>query len=63
MVLVLCYLHSTLKIAERCRRELRKQVLIGVWHAYKADTRRSFSQRLRRLQQWARKSLSEARDK
>jgi hypothetical protein len=53
IALVLCYLHSALKIAERCRGELRKQVLTRVWHVYKADSRRSFSQRLRRLQQWA----------
>lgn len=53
IALVLCYLHSVLKIAERCRGELRKQVLTRVWHAYRAETRRSFSQRLRRLQQWA----------
>lgn len=60
VALVLCYLHSTLKIAERCRGELRKQVLTRVWHAYRAETRRSFSQRLRRLQQWAIAELSGA---
>jgi hypothetical protein len=58
--LVLCYLHSALKIASRCRGELRQQVLTRVWQAYRADSKRAFSQRLRRLQQWATQQLSGA---
>lgn len=58
--LVLCYLHSALKIASRCRGELRQQVLTRVWQAYKAETKSAFSQRLRRLQEWAREQLSGA---
>lgn len=58
--LVLCYLHSALKIAQRCRGELRCEVLERVWQAYRAETKRAFSQRLRRLQQWATQQLSGA---
>lgn len=60
ITLVLCYLHSVLKIAARCTGELRHQVLTRVWQAYHAQTKRSFSQRLRRLQQWASEELSGA---
>jgi hypothetical protein len=56
--LILCFLHGVLKVMERCRGELRKQVLDRVWHCYEAQRRRQFSQRLRRLGEWARKELS-----
>lgn len=58
--LVLCYLHSALKIAARCRGELRQEALTRVWQAYQAQTKRSFSQRLRRLQRWANEEMSGA---
>jgi len=51
-------LHSVLKIAARCRGELRQQVLTRVWQAYRAETKRAFSQRLRRLREWAGEQLS-----
>jgi hypothetical protein len=56
--LVLCYLHSVLKIQARCTGALRQQVLERVWEAYHATTKRAFSQRLRRLREWAGGSLS-----
>jgi hypothetical protein len=52
LTLVLCYLHSILKITERCRGALRRQVLDRVWGVYQAVTKRQFSQRLRRLAEW-----------
>lgn len=58
VTLVLCYLHSVLKIAGRCRGELRQEVLDRVWQAYRAETKASFSQRLRRLREWATVELS-----
>lgn len=60
ITIILCYLHSVLKIAARCRGELRQKVLARVWEAYKAKTKRSFSQRVRRLEAWARAQLSGA---
>jgi hypothetical protein len=58
VTLVLCYLHSVIKIAARCTGELRQEVLTQVWHVYHAETKSKFSQRLRRLEQWSSKRLS-----
>lgn len=55
--LVLCYLHSVIKIAARCSGQLRQEVLTRVWHVYHAETKSKFSQRLRRLEQWSAKRL------
>jgi hypothetical protein len=53
LTLVLCFLHSVLKIKERCRWALRHQVLERTWHVYQAVTKGQFAQRLRRLAEWA----------
>jgi hypothetical protein len=57
ITLVLCYLHSILKIRERCRGALRHYVLDRAWRGYQAATKAQFSQRLRRLSEWARTTL------
>ena len=59
--ILLCFLHSVLKIAARCvrDRETRTLVLDRVWEAYDAFTRAQFSQRLRRLREWATPHLPE----
>ena len=59
--IILCFLHSVLKIAERCARDrqMRKLVLDRVWEAYDSCTRAQFSQRLRRLREWATAHLPE----
>ena len=51
----LCFLHAVLKIAARCGRDraTRTLVLGRVWAVYHACTRAQFSQRLRRLREWA----------
>jgi hypothetical protein len=58
ITLVLCFLHSALKIAERCRGALRHAVLDKAWHVYRAPDKRAFAQRARRLREWAHKELS-----
>ncbi|HXH13347.1 MAG TPA: hypothetical protein VNP04_26665, partial [Alphaproteobacteria bacterium] len=58
ITLVLCFLHSILKIKERCTGLDRHQVLDQAWHVYHATTRPQFAQRTRRLAQWARVHLS-----
>lgn len=57
--MILCFLHSALKIAERCRRDhvTRKIVLDRVWKAYNACTQTQCSQRLRRLREWTKVRL------
>src|SRR3989442_12262676 len=59
--ILLCFLHSVLKIAERCGRDraTRTLVLDRVWKVYDACTRAQFSQRLRRLREWATAGLPE----
>jgi hypothetical protein len=57
LILVLCFLHSILKLTERCRGPLRRQVLDRAWTVYHAVTKAQFAQRLRRLAEWARTSL------
>jgi hypothetical protein len=52
ITLVLCFLHSVLKIKDRCTGQLRHQVLDRVWQVYQAATKRQFAQRLRRLAEW-----------
>lgn len=58
LTVVLCFLHSILKLTERCRGALRRQVLDRAWHVYQAATKGQFSQRLRRLAEWARLTLN-----
>ena len=58
LVLVLCFLHSILKLTERCRGTLRHQVLDRAWFVYHAGTKGQFAQRLRRLGEWAHTSLA-----
>ena len=58
--LILCFLHGVLKIRDRCRGELRRVVLDRVWNCYKAMTRREFSQRVRRVREWASEELAGA---
>jgi hypothetical protein len=53
--LILCFLHAFLRIRDRCKRhkELLQTVGDKVWRAYHAETRAQFSQRIRRLREWA----------
>jgi hypothetical protein len=59
VVILLCFLHSWLKIRDRAKhlKEVFAEVSRRVWEAYHAPDRRSLGQRLRRLRQWAGKEL------
>jgi len=59
--ILLCFLHSVLKITERCGRDraTRTLVLDRVWKVYDACTPAPCSQRLRRLREWATAGLPE----
>ncbi len=50
--LILCFLHAVLKIKDRCRGAVRKEVLDRVWNIYQAADKRQFSQRARRVREW-----------
>ncbi|HSQ54597.1 MAG TPA: hypothetical protein VLM40_02545 [Gemmata sp.] len=55
VTLILCFLHAFLKIRERAvhLKETFAVLRERVWEAYHAPDARSFSQRLRRLREWA----------
>ena len=55
VTVILCFLHAWLSIRKRCKKDKELQHEIGdrVWEAYRAETRASFSQRIRRLHEWA----------
>lgn len=58
ITLILCFLHSILKIRDRCRGELRRQILDKAWRVYQAVDKRGFAQRARRLREWSRSNLT-----
>src|SRR3954471_23097907 len=55
VTIILCFLHAFLKIRERAAhlKETFDDLRERVWEAYHAPDARSFSQRLRRLREWA----------
>ena len=59
IVIIQCFLHAFLKVRERCKKwgELFTEISTAVWHAYHAPNKRAFSQRLRRLREWAQERL------
>ena len=60
ITMVLCFLHSVLKIRDRCRGTLRHDVLERARHVYQATTKQQCAQRLRRLAEWTPTHLSGA---
>jgi hypothetical protein len=58
-VILRCFLHGWLSIRDGCKKHPQFHALSErVWHAYRAADRRTFSQRLRRLREWAQRTLS-----
>ena len=55
MTLILCFLHSFLKVRDRAvhMKETFFDLSRRIWEAYHAPDCRTFSQRLRRLRDWA----------
>jgi len=59
VVVLRCFLHGWLSIRDGCKKHpLFATLSEQVWHAYHAPDRRTFSQRLRRLREWAARTLS-----
>lgn len=53
VVLMLCFLHTALKIQERSRRwERKRELMKKVWECYHAPTVAGYSQKVRRLKEW-----------
>jgi hypothetical protein len=55
ITVILCFLHAFLSIKDRCKRhkDLLTSISDRVWGIYHAKTLSQFSQRIRRLRQWA----------
>ena len=56
VTIIYCFLHAFISIRDRCKkksRDLFNEIAETVWHAYRAENRRSFSQRIRRLREKA----------
>jgi hypothetical protein len=63
ITVVVCFLHAFLKIRDRAKKafgDLGQDVQRRVWEAYRATSKRAFSQRLRRLREWAAHVLPES---
>jgi hypothetical protein len=59
IVVLRCFLHGWLSIRDGCKKHPLFHVLSAkVWHAYHAPNRQTFAQRLRRLREWAKETLS-----
>jgi hypothetical protein len=57
--LIQCFLHVFIKMRDRSRKKHKavfEEAATKLWDAYNADTKRSFSQRIRRLHGWATKN-------
>src|SRR3990172_5921457 len=60
ITVMLCFFHAFLSIQKRCTKkpgDLVKHRGERVWKVYKAENKRSFMQRARRLREWAEKNL------
>ncbi len=59
ITVILCFLHAFINIRDRCKSWGERFYSIGerVWAAYHAPTKRAFTQRLRRLREWAERTL------
>lgn len=63
ITVVQCFLHAFLKIRACATKQLGEAFEAAsdkVWSAYRADTKGSFSQRLRRLREWAQTHLDDS---
>ncbi len=63
ITVILCFLHAWIKIRDRAKKafgELGHEVQKRVWEVYRGKSKRAFSQRLRRLREWASDALPES---
>ncbi len=63
ITVILCFLHAFIKIRDRATKALAdsfSHAATQVWDAYKAISKASFSQKLRRLQEWTTENVPES---
>ena len=54
--IIICFLHGFIKIRDRCKNKFKdifQEVCDKIWNCYRAENKRSFRQRMRRLKEWA----------
>jgi len=59
VVLIACFLHVYIKIRDRSKKKFKdiyEQVVSKLWNCYHAENKASFSQRVRRLYEWGKKT-------
>ena len=57
--LIACFLHIYIKIRDRSKKKFKdiyEQAVTKLWNCYEAENKASFSQRVRRLYEWAKKT-------
>jgi len=57
--LIACFLHIYIKIRDRSKKKFKDiydQVVTKLWNCYESENKASFSQRVRRLYEWAKKT-------
>ncbi len=57
--LIACFLHIYIKIRDRSKKKFKDvydQMVTNLWNCYEAESKASFSQRVRRLYEWAKKT-------
>ncbi len=63
IVIIQCFLHAYIKIRDRALKKMKNSFIDlsdKVWNCYNAETKRSFSQRIRRMKQWAITNVEES---
>jgi hypothetical protein len=58
-VIIYCFLHVFIKIRDRGKKKYKDifgKIADKLWNCYRADTKRSFSQRIRRFIEWCKKN-------
>lgn len=63
IVVIECFLHAYLKVRDRATKKLAEFFGLAadkIWQAYNAESKRSFSQKLRRIAEWGAHSLPES---
>ena len=63
VVIICCFLHVFIKVRDRGKKKYKdifEQIAAKLWRCYRARTKRSFSQRIRRMVQWCEKNGVEA---
>ena len=56
VTIILCFLHAFISIRDRCKKKYRNifnEIAEAVWDVFRAENKRSFSQRIRRLREKA----------